>query len=770
MGAEWAQYFLEGQIDEVTVYSRKLSPPEVTEYYAAGPMHLISGTIHLNGEPLPWIWMEGLPGNPSTNENGEYIAPVLPGWSGTVTPNHGGYYFEPPSLTFEDVTSDKEGENFTAYEREPLWIVTDWLPDGTKNQSYNVTLEASDGTEPYTWSIISGALPNGLDLDSDGTMTGTPGTIIGSPTEAGDFSFTVRVVDSNIPKQAATQSLTLLISAEHQGLWTTTYPSGGNIHSTGLAIDPADSDVIFATAESRGIFKTTDAGASWTNLIDDPDWPFGETDYRIFTIHQGSGNYYMCTGGRIYMSSDRGLNWETIYERDDWDISTLTVDPTSTNIIYVSTWGGEMFKTTDGGANWPACGSGLPSEEITIITVDPNAPSTVYAGTHNSGIFKSSDSGDSWVSINDTFDFHYIQDIEVEPGNPDNIYVLGWASTPGEGVFKSSGGGGSWAKIKDVGISWTPGNCIAIDHNNTDIVYVVSYQSVIKFTNGGGSWTEYPLSSAWTTSIIIDPLDINSQILYAGTRGEGVYKSVDGGETWTAARSGIRALRSPGGCAHSLEIDESNPNYIYAGTINGGYRSLDRGASWENMDFPQWSMTAIRTHPSTAGTVYAVHNGLYTSSDYGRSGTWVEKPFCCVSRMDFGIASDNPLIMYLGARHSDDPQSGVYRSDDGGATWALKNNGFTHTDIQTLVVHPTNHQVVFAGTDRGWPTDPNKDYGLYKTTDGGESWTYISCGLPENMHVNQIVFDPGDSNIMYLVGSGEESCGLYKSDNGGECW
>jgi hypothetical protein len=125
MGAGWCDYWLNGQIDELAVFNRELSLHEVDQHYQAGPMFLISGTTYLNGSPLPWVWMEGLPGNPSTNENGEYIAPVLPGWSGTVTPNHGGYYFDPPSITYNNVAFDYGGENYTAYEEGSLWITTD---------------------------------------------------------------------------------------------------------------------------------------------------------------------------------------------------------------------------------------------------------------------------------------------------------------------------------------------------------------------------------------------------------------------------------------------------------------------------------------------------------------------------------------------------------------------------------------------------------------------------------------------------------------------
>ena len=444
LGADFIEQSFDGQVDEVIVHNRRLEPLEVLDAYNAGPMPTISGTIHLNGSPLEWVWMEGLSVN--TNENGEYIAPALPGWSGTVTPQRGGYYFDPPSRTYTSVSDDMPGEDYTAYEGGSLWITTDWLPDGIKNSSYGpVTFEADDGQEPYFWSIVSGTKPNGLILDSGGTFSGTP-------TEAGNFSFTVQVTDSNSPQQAATREFFLNISAEHEGFWTTTYPNGGSIYSTGLAIDPGSPNIVYAAAENRGIFKTTDSGDNWINLIDDPDWPLGETSYPFFMIHHSTRNFYISTWGRIYRSTDRGVNWDQIYETEDWDINYLDVAPSNASYIYFGTRDGEMFRTTDGGTNWSACDSSdLPTQySIDVITVDPTSPSTLYVGMEN-GIYKSTDSGDIWFSIDNNFNFEWVEDIEIDPIHSNTIYIQARDAGNGHFIFKSSDGGGSWTNLVSVG-------------------------------------------------------------------------------------------------------------------------------------------------------------------------------------------------------------------------------------------------------------------------------------------------------------------------------
>ena len=774
-GADWSDYWLGGKIDEIMVFNRILGTEDISLIYATSTFPTISGTVLFSdNSPFPWVRMNGLIGDPHVQEDGTYIGIVQPGWSGAVTPDMGGYYFAPPNRTYNNVTSDITNQNYTAYEGGSLWIETGSIPSGKKGEPYNTTLVAADGVPPYTWSIAGGSLPSGLTLNPNGDISG-------SPTEAGDFTFTVRVLDSDTPPRVAERDFYLFVSAEHQGFWTTTYPDGGNMHAEGLTIAPGTPDVIFATAENRGIFRSTNDAASWDNLIQDPGWPYGETDYPIFIVHRASGNYYICSGGRIYMSTDSGGAWEMIYEREDWDISTLTVDPTSptASVIYVGTWEGEMFRTTDGGANWSAVGSGLPADnEITVITIHPVTPATLYAGTNNSGIYKSADGGANWIASNGTIDFSWVEDIKIDPTG--NIYVMSWTHQHGGGLYHSSDGT-NWLKILDANPGWSPGDSIAIDPNDADTIYVASNESVFKGTfDVTWTWNEYSVSTAHTEAIIIDPG--STQTLYAATGGEGVWKSSDGGANWAKTSDGIRAIGFVHDDPHSLEIDKSNPypndiNYIYSGSQNGGYRSLDGGSTWEKMDHPSGSILALLTHPDAPGNVYSYHNSLDISTSNGSSGSWVTAPGFPggFSRGDIGMAADDPGIIYVGTWGSDDPPTGVYKTTNGGTNFTPMNNGLTtNTEIQTLAVHPGvgagDHDIVLIGLRRDWPLIQGKDYGLYKTTDGGDNWYKITSGLPDGFFARHIVFCPSNPDIMYMMGESDYECGVYKSTDQGENW
>ena len=730
-----------------------------------GTDYIISGTVTYGGSPLRGVVMDGLPGNPTTNVLGNYLTIVPSGWSGTVTPTLPGYFFDPPSRNYDNVSGHQENHDYSAFYGEPLRITTTSLPDGTKDASYSVFLEveAPDGIPPFEWSLIEGSLPDGLILE-------TSGEIHGVPSKAGDFILTVQVIDNSSPQKSATQYLTLYIAPHHQGFWDTTYPYGGNINSAGLVLDPSNPNVIYAAANWRGIFKSEDAGGNWDNITDYLDLPFDRTDTRIIKVRRNPDEFFTVSHGRIFKSYDEGINWDAINNGISGHVQALTFHPAFLNVLYAGTQENGIFKTSDGGAGWSNVSSGLPSDEIRSIAVDPDNPSTVYAGTLNNGIYKSTDDGMSWFSINNNVNLARIDDIVMDPSDTGIIYLACNEPATGDGIFKSTGGGDTWTKLPvNVSYSWPSGNYIAIDPSNTLNIYSVSYQSVHKSTDGGDTWTESQVTPHHVNTIVIDPF--NETTLYAGTDTEGVFKSTDSGQNWTAVNNGIQALNFPHSHSHSLTIDQSNPQIIYAGSINGGLKSTNKGLSWGSLNLNEWQVGTLATHASDPGAVYAFNHNLWKSTDYGV--TWMQLTgsgdICCFGDGDFVIASSSPSTFYLAGLWSGSTPNGIYKSTDSGSTWMLMNNGLTNETIRTLAVHPTNVDIVFAGTMGDWPIDPAVDYGLFKTTDGGVNWSHINCGLPEVLHINQIAIYPGDPNFIYMASEGENS-GVYRSDDGGNCW
>jgi photosystem II stability/assembly factor-like uncharacterized protein/protocatechuate 3,4-dioxygenase beta subunit len=731
------------------------------ENYAASLGHAISGTITLNGSPLQGVWIYGLPGNPRTNWSGIYTGYVLDGWSGTVTPSLAGYSFDPISRSYTNVIADQPGQDYTTLTGGSLYITTGYLPGGTRGAPYDTTLAAANGTGPYGWSVISGQLPAGLNLSDSGRISGTP-------EEGGDFTFTVRVTDSSSPPQFATRDFGLNISPAHQGLWTTTYPYGGHIFSHGIILDPAHSGTIYLVPLWRGIYKSQDGGSNWSNITDSQNLPFDRTNVLVL-LAGSSGELYTAGYSGIFKSVDAGLNWTQINTGVSLPVMAMGLHPADPDTLYAGSQSGQVFKSTNGGLSWMNFSSGLPGAEIRRIAFDPYDLSAVYAGTISQGLFRSRNNG-PWEAVNGNLNLLRVEDIVFDPAVAATIYVAGEDGDHTHGIYKTTDGGVIWARSIEMNIRWEPGFHIAIHPTNTNIVYAVCGNTIHKSSDGGNSWAALTVADSNVTCVVLVPATPGT--LFAGTEEDGVLKSIDGGATWTETNTGLRGLVFPHSKSHSVHIDASNPDYIYAGSINGGYRSLNGGETWLNMNHPGRQIPSIMTHPSSPGQVGTFTSQFWKSSTNGSPGDWTEPTadFCCFQEGDLGMVyADDKLVIYAGVTASGGPEGGVYRSIDGGASWVPLTSGLTGAQIHTLTMHPVNPNVIFFATQQSWPVGPSTSSRLFRTTDAGASWEELRCGLPEFLSINQIVFYPGDPNIMYL-GSEIDNGGVYRSDDGGTCW
>jgi photosystem II stability/assembly factor-like uncharacterized protein len=243
---------------------------------------------------------------------------------------------------------------------------------------------------------------------------------------------------------------------------------------------------------------------------------------------------------------------------------------------------------------------------------------------------------------------------------------------------------------------------------------------------------------------------VDAGISYTG----GVYKSTDGGETWTQVNSGL-----PYPLAHSVAI---SPNYaddstVFAGTYHGVYKSTDGGETWTRMNC-YYYVQSVAISPDYANdpTVFAVtDDGVYKSTDGGETWTQIGLSNTVVYSVAVSPNYADDSAVFAGTYH------GFYKSTDGGETWTQNGfsyNGFTYTDVYSVAFSPNyaNDSTVFAVTDDG----------VYKSTDGGETWTEI--GLSNTM-VYSVAVSPNyadDSTVF----AGTYPGGVYISTNGGESW
>jgi photosystem II stability/assembly factor-like uncharacterized protein len=336
--------------------------------------------------------------------------------------------------------------------------------------------------------------------------------------------------------------------------------------------------------------------------------------------------------------------------------------PGDANTMYVAGAVGGVFKTTNGGVTWKAIFDDQPVASIGAIAIAPTDPNVVYVGTGEGnprndasigdGVYKSIDAGDHWVHIG-LPDSEKIARLVVDPRNADVVYAcaLGreWGPNEERGLFKTTDGGKNWKKVlykNDL----TGCSDVDIDPTNANIVYagMFSFRRWAWYTESGGGETA-------------------------------VYKSVDGGSSWTRL-SGPDASRGlPKGLMDrvGIAVSRSSPNIVYviSETTEEGelWRSEDAGASWQtvsrdrNINFRPFYYADIRVDPQHPNTVYALAGSLYKSEDGGRT-------FARIGAATHGdhqamwIDPTNPNRILLG----DD--GGFQISYDAGRTFDILNN------------------------------------------------------------------------------------------------
>ena len=323
-------------------------------------------------------------------------------------------------------------------------------------------------------------------------------------------------------------------------------------------------------------------------------------------------------------------------------------------VFYYGATGGGVWKSTDGGVNWESVsdGSVFGTGSVGAIAVSDSDPNIVYVGmgespirgnvSHGDGVYKSTDGGKTWKRIG-LEDSRQIPRIRVHPRNPDLVYVaaLGhvWGPSDQRGVFRSKDGGKTWEKILNRGNKAGAIDLI-MDPTNPSILYA-------------GFWEVY--RKPWT--------------LESGGPNGGIFKSTDGGDTWT------ELTRNPGlprGIVGKIGIAVSpaNPDRIWViveAEDGGVFRSENGGRTWAKVNEERrlrqraWYYTRIYADPKNPDTVYVLNTGFYRSNDGGRTFTPIPVPHG--DNHDLWIAPDDPNRMI----ESNDGGSNV--SFNGGRSW-----------------------------------------------------------------------------------------------------
>lgn len=285
---------------------------------------------------------------------------------------------------------------------------------------------------------------------------------------------------------------------------------------------------------------------------------------------------------------------------------------------------------------------------------------------------------------------------------------------------------------------------------------------IFRSTNGGRTWTSANNGITMPTSIAALSISkTNENILYAGSSIGRIYKSTNGGETWN-----LTGADSTGFPVNSLAIDPTNSDVVYAARrglfLQGGlFKTIDGGSTWKILEngLPVSNDTrAVTVHPDSSKVVYVgiygispwIQGGVYKSTNSGESWTAVNTGLSNISIISLAIDSIDGKTVYAGTG-----DGGIYRTTNAGSNWSVINVGIDNKNIKVVFVDKTG--IVYSGAEGG---------GIYKSVNRGESWNKVNTGLA-NLSVWSISAVQTNTNIIY---AGTKGGGIYKTNNGGSFW
>ncbi len=340
------------------------------------------------------------------------------------------------------------------------------------------------------------------------------------------------------------------------------------------------------------------------------------------------------------------------------------------------------------------------------------------------------------------------------PGSETDTHVTGFTTTdanfpvtpsllnPG-GAFVSSDSAGNWTAAS-AGLASIVVNAVKVNPANASQLFAGTDHGVARSADGGATWQQNSTASATDSgeasailaqtvlSLALEPG--NPAVLYAGTSGHGVFKSSNGGNSWTTNSTGLGNLT-----VSALAVDPNSITTVYAATDAGVFRSVDGGTNWfaSSGGLGGNAVRDLAMLPQLPGTIYAATaNGVYRTSNNASNWNSFNTGMANLAALVIAVAPGAATVsnvLYAGTA------AGLYRSADSATNWVLVNGAGTNllsgTNVTALAVDAA---AVYAGTTNG----------LFKSVDGGANWSAASTGLTAK-NVRALAFDPQSPTKLY---------------------
>ena len=583
---------------------------------------------------------------------------------------------------------------------------------------------------------------------------------------------------------------------------------GGRISD--IEFNPVNTSIVYASAATGGVFKSTNMGYNWTPIFDgqanlsigdigiDPSNP----DIIYVGTGEANGGHNNFPGGGIYKSTDAGDSWQLMGLENTVSIGRVVVDPSNSNRVFVAAVGSYftpnpergVYRSDDGGETWENVLFISDSTGAIDIIIDPLNPSRLMAamwervrrpnGSHlhgeSSGLYKSLDGGDSWELIESAM----LPDPQNEnvgrigiglcASQPDFVYTLFTDGSYYSGLFMSDDFGLTWTdadpnhKIVNgtASFSWYFGQ-VRVHPTNPYIVFALDV-AYMRSADGGISWPIIYGYGGGPSDFHVDQhaLAINPDdpdFIISGNDG-GMNISTDGGFYFS------KVAELPITQFYEIGLDKNFPERLYGGTQdNGTLRTLSGDLNdWDRIYGGDGFYTIV--DHTDSDIIFAESQwGNLGKSTNGGNDFWYATA---------GINEDDPTnwstpvimdpnnhnILYYGTNR-------VYQTTNGANSWQSISpdltdglNGTRWGSLTTIGVSPVNSDIIWAGTSDSY---------VWVSTDNGSTWDDVTDDMPERT-VTRIIADPFEENTAYVTFSGlrwvDPEPHVFRTTDAGQNW
>jgi len=639
------------------------------------------------------------------------------------------------------------------------------------------------------------------------------------------FLVLITIAIVQVQAQARQTSVSSVDPALFKGLrYRLVGPSRGGRVTTVTGV-PSQPKTFYMGVASGGLFRTTDAGASWVPITDGK-LPLGsmgcvavaDSDSNVIYLGTGSDGVRsnVSTGRGVYKSSDAGQTWKFIGLYNAGQIGSVRIHPTNPDIVWVSAVGDAfksnsergVFKTTDGGQTWRKVlflSDSVGSMDVELQPGNPNVvyawmsrlerkPWTIISGSREGGFYKSTDGGEHFAKITDGLPSELIgkANLAVTPADPNRIYALIEAK-PGGGLYRSDNAGQTWTQVNSQGsLIQRPFyyTTLGADPTNADVVYAGA-EGFFKSIDAGKTFTTFRTPHGDNHEIWINPRD--NQLMIQSNDG-GANVSTDGGKTWSTQ------MNQPTAEIYGVWLDNQFPYKMYGAQQDNTTLIISSQADPASRDDwrpgPGCETGPIMPHPKNPDIVYGSCKGQYGvmnlktgqqknywiggQSLYGNPASDLIYRMQRVSPM--ATSPHDPEVLYYGSQY-------VHRTRDKGVTWEKISPDLTAKpeccqgvsgepitrDVTGEEFYSTLYAIAESPLEKGVIWTGANDGPFHVTRDNGKTWSNVTPkDLPTGGRVQYIEPSPHRRGSAYYAVYrwllGDYQPYIYRTDDYGKTW